>query len=287
MPGNDFTNRIEVAKHIIESAKSKYNIPVRMLGSMSIALKCSGQIFLWEKLGRRFPVKESTKREIIDLDLLIFSRDERKFKALMKELEYSTNEASIVYETQRNRLLYYALDFENEGVEEYFPVEVYFEKLEMHHNVKLQREYFELDLYCISLTDLFLTKLQYDLQSESGNFRQDQINQFIDMIVILSSFDVSHKTEKDSLSSKRISKTLSQCSNVKFEITAKRNLKEFRNYVNQYVNFDDSLKTELLDKIKTIEESIKSFPKTPLFTLKEKVYSKRRKLGNEVYNQNN
>ncbi|HET6991659.1 MAG TPA: hypothetical protein VFJ43_10065, partial [Bacteroidia bacterium] len=251
-----------MAKQIIDFAKSKYNIPVRMLGSMSIALKCPNQIFLWEKLGRRFPIKESTQREIIDLDLLIFSSDERKFKALMKELQFRTNEASIVYGTQRNRLLYYALDFENEEKEEYFPVEVYFERLEMHHNVNLQREYFELDPYCISLTDLFLTKLQYDLQSELEEFRQDQINQFIDMIVILSSFDVPHKTENDSISSKRISKTLSQCSNVKFEITAKRNLREFRNYINQYVIFDDALKAELLDKIKVIEESINSFPKT-------------------------
>lgn len=287
MTSTDFTNRIEVAKHIIESAKYKYEIPVRMLGSMSIALKCSKQIFLWEKLGRKFPIKESTQTEIIDLDLLIFSSDERKFKQLMKELGFSTNVASIEYETQRNRLLYYALDYETEETEEYFPIEVYFEKLEMHHNVNLQREYFELDPYCISLTDLFLTKLQYDLHSDLGKFRQDQKNQFIDMILILSTFHVSHKSETDSVSSKRISKTLSQCSNVKFEITAKRNLKEFRNYINQYITFDDKLKDELLNKIEIIEESINSFPKTSLFTLKEKVYSQRKRLGNEVYNQSN
>lgn len=287
MEKRQFDIRSEIGQLIVDYSIEKFKIPVRIHGSIAIAMQCPKYLFLWEKLDRKFPLYTDGKMNL-DLDLIILNSHETKFKEAMRNLNFTTTNDSIIYDLEQNRLLFYPPNslFSAEIFNTHLPIEVYFQKLELHHDIKLTAGLLSIDQYTLSITDLFLTRLQYDLQPENDSFTQAQINQFIDMAVILAEYQVSRKAERNAICATRIAKTLSQCSNVEFEITAYRNFREFKKFVAQKFSFDNELKNSILSKVDIIETQISKFPKTPVFTFKERLYARRKKLGRELYSKN-
>jgi len=118
--------------------------PVRLMGSVAVALRCAHAPRLWKRLARAEPA---------DIDLVAHRRHRGLLLKRMRELGLVEDSRGVVRRTLWGRLLLYT-------PAPSYPVEVFFDPLDFHHRLRLGHR-LALDGLTIPLPELTLSKLQY------------------------------------------------------------------------------------------------------------------------------
>lgn len=150
---NELISRINLGKTIIHNFEDKFNLPIRLFGSIAIALKCPKNIFLWTTHKRIGNHK--------DLDLIIEknSISEDKLITFMESLNCLKHSYYDERKLNTGRMVFVSPDISFE--------------IEIHSTpIKFCREFsfnslISIDEYTLCLTDLTILKFQiHDIEQK-------------------------------------------------------------------------------------------------------------------------
>lgn len=226
---------LDSAKHLIDELKSTFqHIPVRLFGSTAVALLCPDQIFLWDMLGRN---------EVTDIDLVTKFHFRSDIYHAMHKLGYKVRNAL------QERLLFYP----DNGT---YLIEIFFEPLQFHHTIRLN-PYPTIQPYTICLTDLVLSKLQFEELSD---------DQLIDLSVIFASHQVSSDF-REAISGSHIAHIAAN--DYDFHKTIQGNLDIFYEFASTHCqDIPDTLES-INQRVQTLRYFINKQPKTNMWKIRK------------------
>jgi hypothetical protein len=159
------TTLVQAEAGAILAVSREVNVPMRLIGSLAVRIRCPGLVGVMDALGRR-PAR--------DIDLVAYQRDERTIEGLFLQRAYALDPS--IRQSREfgiKRLVFH----EREGR---YKVDVFLDELIMSHTIDL-RGRLELDAETVSLADLLLSKLQIQEITE---------NDLIDLAALLSAHPV-------------------------------------------------------------------------------------------------
>jgi len=163
---DSLTRDLMAAAFALVDAATAASIPLRLIGSVAVVECCPAHRDLLPALGRR-PVR--------DIDVVAYSRDKKRVKALFADGGYLLDPAiRHSEEFGIKRLIYHHPSGR-------YKVDVFLDKLVMAHTIDL-RDRLEPDSPTVTLVDLLLSKLQIHAITE---------NDLIDLAVLLAEHDAA------------------------------------------------------------------------------------------------
>lgn len=216
------------------------DIPVRIFGSVAIAIKCPNCFNYWDIFTRNkdeLPPK-NLDNEAYDLDLVSLISHRHSIKKIMIKAGFKKVTESLAYNAMYHRQLFYPADGS-------FPIEIYYSPLPFFHNLDVSKS-ITIESNTLTLTDLVLSKLQHQSLKHK---------QCVDLSIMLLDFDV-RPNECNSISICRFSSIVK--SDWKLKATIKRNLHTLNNFINEAFKNDKDNLTIIKDRIVRIENKINS-----------------------------
>jgi len=241
----------EFAREAIRVAEygNKKGIILRVMGACGIRLHCPGSGAILDSLGRT----------ISDLDLMSYLRFEEKLKDLFKELGYqSESDVSKFYAHMYGHVRSRYLDAKTGR-----SVDVFFDKLEMCHTIDF-RNRLEIDFPTLSLSDLFLEKMQIVKINEKDIF---------DTVVLMLEHDMGEE-DKKTINSKYISELLSE--DWGFYYTVTTNLRRIMNLLPQYSAFAGNPRVTIERRIGRLLDAIEKQPKSLKWKMRARIGTSRK-----------
>jgi hypothetical protein len=225
-------------ERILKKAQSK-GITIRLLGAMAFELHCSQYAVLRRELGRK----------LSDLDYAALSKQWGPLIDVMKDLGYEFDE---------RRAMLHGLDrvifFHPEGIR----VDVFFDRLDMCHNIDF-RDRLQIDPETISLADLLLEKMQIVRITEKD---------IIDMIILCLANPITENDE--GINATYIAKRLSH--DWGFYFTATTNLKRIQNeFLDRYHQLSEADRNLVRSRIAQLLSHIEAIPKTTAWRLRSQI----------------
>ncbi len=230
------TNSTSEAERIVTTANNR-RVTLRLIGGLAIRFHCHG------------PHSEHL-RAYHDIDVFGITRELKGIYAVFEELGYSPN---YWYNSKSGAR---RLQFIREGSSDH--VDVFLDKFRMDHTLEF-RTRLHMDSLTIPITDLLLTKLQITKLDPKD---------LKDMMAILEDHETGHSDDRESLNVDYIAKLCSR--DWGLHKTIADNLVKIIKFVQEEaLQMQD--KPTLLDKLKTIQESIKTKNKTLMWRLRDVV----------------
>lgn len=217
-------------------------VPVRLLGSLAIAMRCPTHRWVLAVLGRRPPR---------DIDFMAYSRDERSIDALVTGRGYIVHPSvSHSREWGVKRIIY--THPEHDG-----KVDVFLDQLVMAHTIDFAGR-LEHEPVTVSLADLLLSKLQI--------YRMTA-NDLIDLTVLLAEADLGEGPDQIGLD--RVRSVLGD--DWGFAYGAKLNLARLLDEVNSYEALDPAIASRVRAQGTRLIEEIDAAPKSRRWRLRARL----------------
>ncbi|MCF8069801.1 MAG: hypothetical protein K9L30_14570 [Desulfobacterales bacterium] len=188
---------------IIMKAADDQNIPLRLVGAISVILHCPKYAELYQNLSR----------VVTDIDFMSYGKYNSRLPLFFQKLGYEPEVRHMAY-YGKNRHIY---SHKNSGI----IVDVFFDKLEMCHTIDF-RGRLKLDYPTIPLSNILLTKLQIIEINEKD---------LKDLAILFLEHEIG-KNSKDKIDDKYIAEILS--SDWGFYYTATNNLIKVKNKLNSF-----------------------------------------------------
>lgn len=229
-----------IAEDVVEQAR-KRNITLRLLGG--IAFKLHSQKY-WNVL-------ENMGRQINDIDSIGYRKQIVEVKRLFIDLGYLLEWGAFA-----DRMI-----FKNATGK--YEVDVFFDKLEMCHEINLKGR-LEIDSPTISVSDLLLMKIQIVKINEKD---------IKDLIILLLEHDVARE-DKETINVEYISNLLSK--DWGFYYTAKTNFDLVKRMLRNYGALTEDDRSTIETRIDRLIEAIDSQPKSLSWNLRAKVGTRKK-----------
>ncbi|MEM4246243.1 MAG: hypothetical protein QW390_02990, partial [Candidatus Bathyarchaeia archaeon] len=222
-------NLVDKAVEITDAAK-KESIVLRIMGALAVRIHSADLVPLHKKLGR----------ELTDIDLIGYRRQEREITAFLERLGYHELKAGVTPGLYASRKIYLTDKGDH--------IDVFFDKIEMCHSIDF-RGRLEADYPTIPLAELVLEKLQIVKINEKD---------IKDMIILLIGHELGK--ERDQIDAWTISDLLSRdwC----FYYTFTTNLKKVKEYSQKYPELTKDQTNRIADRIDRFLAMIEEAPKT-------------------------
>jgi hypothetical protein len=245
---------IKDALRIIEEGE-KSKVTLRLLGALAVKIHS----YEYSDLHVRLKRLGDEKQAFTDIDLMAYSKERVKVRKLMEDTLGFEHSRNFMLMHGKERLLYY----HPEGL---YHVDIFFDKLRFSHDIYFgsspEKGRLRLDFPTISLTDLFLEKLQIHEINEKD---------IKDIIVLLRAHEIGQMDQKEVINAKYVAKILAD--DWGFWYDAKMNLHKVRSFTDDYqakgiLTSEDS--TDIYDKTNRIIAFIDAEPKTKKWKKREK-----------------
>ncbi len=232
-----------VAIHAIAATQG---VPVRLLGSLAIALRCPGSRPLMAMLGRR-PAQ--------DIDLMAYTRDESALESIIAARGYELH-PSVRHSREWGvkRLIY---THPQHGGK----VDVFLDQLVMAQTIDFLGRLESSDL-TVALADLLLSKLQIHRITN---------NDLIDLIALLAEHDLS--AEPDGIDVHRLTSVLGD--DWGFSFGARRNLEHLKEDVAGRPALDAAIVERVQDRATRLIDVIDQAPKSTRWRLRARLGTRR------------
>lgn len=227
------------------SEATKRNLHLRLLGAIAFQAHCPKFNFLTPRLNR----------VLSDVDFAAYRKESRQISAMMKELGYE--EQSIVSLAWGDKRTIW--DNRLNGMH----VDIFFDKLEMNHDVSFQ-DRLNIDPLTISLVDMLLEKMQIVHINEKD---------IVDTTMLLREHEVG-EASPETIDAHYIAKLLS--SDWGFYHTCTTNLKKVREKLPAYRELSEEDRADVTAKIDKLLKIIDDEPKTMSWKMRARVGASRK-----------
>jgi hypothetical protein len=235
---------------IIEEA-DKRKIVLRIIGAIAIRTHCPEYKYLEYDLGRM----------LTDVDFVGYDKDTKRIRQLFLDLDYREDPAirammsGMGMGKMSKRLIFYE---DNMGIHS----DVFLDELKFCHIVNFKKR-LEIDYPTVTLTDMFLSKLQIVKINEKD---------VIDSIVLLREHEVGPE-DKEMINENYIAKLFSK--DWGFWRTATENLGKIKSFAQNYDKLSDEDKKDVVAKIEKLEQRIEKESKSMKWKMRNKVGDKK------------
>jgi hypothetical protein len=226
-------------ERLVGEAK-KRNLHLRLLGAIAFQAHCPKFNFLTTRLNR----------VLSDVDFAGYHKESRRISAMMKELGYEDQPMVSALWGDRRTIW----DNPSNGMH----VDIFFDKLEMNHNVSFQ-DRLDIDPLTISLADMLLEKMQIVHINEKD---------IVDTTMLLREHDVDGATP-EAIDARYIAKLLS--SDWGFYYTFTTNLNNVRRRVPAYQELSEEDRADVVGKIDKLLKIMEDEPKTMGWKMRARV----------------
>jgi hypothetical protein len=230
----------------------KRGIVLRIIGAIAIRTHCPEFKYLEYDLGRM----------LTDIDFVGYDKDTKRIRQLFLDLDYREDPAikammsGMGMGKMSKRLIFYE---DNLGIHS----DVFMDEMKFCHVVNFRKR-LEIDYPTVSLTDMFLTKLQIVKINEKD---------IIDCIVLLREHDVGSE-DKEMVNGTYIAKLFSQ--DWGFWRTATENLEKIKAFAQNYEKLADKDKNDVVQKIEKLQARIEKEPKSMKWKMRDRVGDKKK-----------
>lgn len=222
---------VKEATGIVDAARER-GIELRIMGATAVRIHCP----------KFAPLHKALEREITDIDIMGYGKQKNDTLELLEDLGYSCDRRMRMVAAILQRYL-----FENPTNKRH--IDVFFDRLEFCHTIDFNGR-LDLDYPTISLTDLFLEKMQIVEINEKD---------IKDVIVLLREHEIG-KPSKESIEDGYISSLLSR--DWGFYYTVTTNLSKVTTFLPKYEALMAEGRSDVVAKIdclsRTIEDAEKS-----------------------------
>jgi hypothetical protein len=232
----------EEAKRIVAAADSK-NVVIRIMGACAVRIHCPKFSYLHDVMKRAFTHS--------DIDFISYSKYNQSVKQILKSAGYIPDERIIALHG-RERHIYF--DRSNKRL-----VDVFFDKMEMSHTLDYANR-LELDSPTLSVTDLFLQKLQ---------IVQINVRDITDSIVLLREHDIADKDDSETINGKYVAELLAK--NWGFWYTVNTNFRKIKDFQTKYEALPNVDRVDVAKKIDKLSEFIEKEKKSLRWRIRAKV----------------
>jgi len=231
---------VEEATNVVDAAR-KRGLELRIMGAIAVWIHCPRFSHLHEKL----------ERKITDIDVVGYSKQKDDVLRLLSDLGYVSD--------RRARMLMAVLQrYQLQNPTNNRKIDVFFDKLEMCHTIDF-RGRLQIDYPTISLTDLFLEKMQIVEINEKD---------IKDMIVLLREHEIGMQSS-DVIDSGYISTLLSR--DWGFYYTVTRNLSKVKGFLPEYPFLTYEDRSDIAAKIDSLSEAIEKKEKSIKWKMRARV----------------
>jgi hypothetical protein len=231
-------------ERLVGEAK-KRNLHLRLLGAIAFQAHCPKFNFLTTRLNR----------VLSDVDFAGYHKESRRISAMMKELGYEDQPmVSALWGEKRT-----IWDNPSTGMH----VDIFFDKLEMNHDVSFQ-DRLDIDPLTISLVDMLLEKMQIVHINEKD---------IVDTTMLLREHEVG-EAGPETIDAPYMAKLLS--SDWGFYYTCTTNLKKVRERLPAYQELSDEDRADIAAKIEKLLKIIEDEPKTMGWKMRARVGASRK-----------
>ncbi|MBU6996336.1 MAG: hypothetical protein HXS41_07050 [Theionarchaea archaeon] len=229
----------------------KRHIPLRIIGAIAIRTHCPTFKYLEYDLGRM----------LTDIDFVGYDKDIKAIRQLFLDLDYREDPAirammsGMGMGKMSKRLIFYE---DTLGIHS----DVFLDELKFCHVVNF-RNRLEIDHPTVTLTDMFLSKLQIVRINEKD---------IIDSIVLLREHDVG-PSDKESVNEDYIARLFAE--DWGFWRTATENLGKIKTFAQNYEKLAQEDKKNVVKKIEQLQKRIEDEPKSFKWKMRDKVGDKK------------
>ncbi|MGC1122528.1 MAG: hypothetical protein WBA22_15685 [Candidatus Methanofastidiosia archaeon] len=229
----------------------KRGIPLRIIGAIAIRTHCPTFKHLEYDMGRM----------LTDIDFVGYDRDIKAIRKLFLDLDYREDPAikammsGMGMGKMSKRLIFYE---DSLGIHS----DVFLDELKFCHAVNF-RNRLEIDHLTVSLTDMFLSKLQIVQINEKD---------IIDSIVLLREHEVG-PTDKESVNEDYIAELFA--ADWGFWRTATENLEKIKTFAQDYDRLVEEDKKDVVGKIEQLQKRIEDEPKSFKWKMRDRVGDKK------------
>ena len=227
----------------IVAAANERNLHLRLLGAIAFQHHCPKYSYLTAKL----------RRVLSDVDFAAYDSERNAIDKMMRDFGYA-DQPMITALFGARRMIW---DNKSNGMH----VDIFFERLEMNHNINFDGRLGLEDL-TIPLADMLLEKMQIVHLNEKD---------VVDTIMLLREHQVG-KPAPETIDSEYISKLLSN--DWGFYYTVTTNLKKVRDRLNDYPELTEEDRKDVQDKIQALLARLEDEPKALAWKLRARVGTK-------------
>ena len=226
---------MEEALNIVQEGHDQ-GIEFRLLGSIACRLHCPEFGYFLEHM----------KRELTDIDFVVFSKQKKKIEEFLKSKGYEIDRSFAVgtmpLTGSDERQIYHN---HNSGIH----IDIFLDKLNFCHPIYLKKRLL-IDFPTIPLPDLFLEKMQIVEINEKD---------ILDLIVLLLEHRIARSRDTDVLDIEYICSLLN--SDWGFYYTFSLNLDRLTNYMKKNDILTKGKKKEVIEKIELLRKAVEDAPK--------------------------
>lgn len=232
----------EEGKRIVSEGKRR-GLHLRLLGAIAFQVHCPKYSFLTAKLNRA----------LSDIDFAAYSHERDRIEKMMREFGY-VDQATVTALYGHQRMIW---DNNSSG----FHVDIFFDKLEMNHDIPFT-DRLEVDDLTIPLVDMLLEKMQIVRINEKD---------IIDTIMLLREHAIGD-AGPETIDSRYIATLLSN--EWGFYYTVTTNLKRVEDRLAIYPELSTEDQKDVSSKIQTLLKILEEKPKTLAWRLRSRVGAK-------------
>jgi len=234
---------VEEAIKVVDAARERGTV-LRIMGATAIRIHCPKFSYFYEAL----------QREITDIDLVGYEKQKSDVLKLLEDMGY--------FADRRMRMLHLLgrYTFQNPNSKRY--IDVFFDKLEMCHTIDF-RGRLEIDCPTISLSDLFLEKMQI-VEINEKDIR--------DVMVLLREHEIAREG-KEAIDCGYITTLLSR--DWGFYYTVTTNLGKMQAFFPEYEALSAEDRSDISAKIDSLSKAIEKSEKSLMWKIRAKTGTKK------------
>jgi hypothetical protein len=241
-------NDFEVLALDIVNAAEEKGIHLRLLGAVAFRIHCPAFHGL----------QVSMKRVLTDLDFAAYYKQEKAIdKFFLQELGFASQTAALTPGLMLGRKIY------NDPTDQRPHIDIFFDKLNMCHEVSWEKGRLEIDSPTLSLADLMLEKLQIVHINEKD---------VIDVMMLLREHEIGNH-DKEVINGAYISWLM--CKDWGFYYTSTNNLKNVKSHLGNYEALSLSDREIISGRIDELLDMIEKEPKSVGWKLRARVGTKK------------
>jgi hypothetical protein len=232
-------NPLDEVRKIVKRS-NEANIVVRAVGGAAIRAHAHG-----------FEINPAVKRDLADLDMIAYSKQERQALHVFEECGYIRDRSRAYMRTLIGRSIL-------ENVDNHIVVDLFYNKLNYNHTLDL-RDRLEIDILTIPLAELLLQKLQI-VQINEKDVK--------DVILILREHALD-RSDQETINVGRICDVLSH--DWGFFHTVTTNLAKTNDYAKDTSSLEPPDRQDVLTKIEKLQQEIETCPKSQRWKMRAAV----------------